>query len=108
MKHCLVLILALLPVRAARGADNEWQDVFAKGLDAFKAPHGGWTAVADVGLDPKNPRKLLAKEGTGAYYNGTKGRTNDLFTKEKYGDLEVHLEFLIPKGSNSGIKFHGH
>ena len=22
--------------------------------------------------------------------------------------MEVHLEFVIPKGSNSGIKFHGH
>jgi hypothetical protein len=77
-------------------------------LDAFKTPHGEWTAVANVGLDEKNPRKLSAVQGKGVYYNGPKGRTNNLYTKEKYGDLEVHLEFLVPKGSNSGIKFHGH
>jgi hypothetical protein len=101
-------ILAILPVPAARGGDADWQDIFANGLNAFKTPHGDWTAVAGVRLDEKNPKKLLAQEGTGVYYNGPKGRTNNLLTKEKYGDLEVHLEFLVPKGSNSGIKFHGH
>ena len=40
--------------------------------------------------------------------NGEKGNAADLYTKEKFGDVEVHLEFCIPKGSNSGIKFHGH
>jgi hypothetical protein len=109
MKRCLTLafILTGLPAATVQGADKDWQDLFAKGLDAFKTPHGDWTAVASVELDANNPRKLIAKDGKGVYYNGPKGRTQNLYTKEKYGDLEVHLEFLIPKGSNSGIKFHG-
>src|SRR4051794_2628754 len=110
MKRCLavpVLLTALL-APAARAADNDWKDLLAKDLDAFKTPHGDWTAVADVSLDEKNPRKFVAKEGKGAYYNAPKGRTNNLYSKDKYGDLEVHLEFVVPKGSNSGIKFHGH
>jgi Domain of Unknown Function (DUF1080) len=57
---------------------------------------------------PKTSRKLRATDGQGAYYNGAKGRTANLYTKEKYGDLEVHLEFMVSKSSNSGIKFHGH
>jgi hypothetical protein len=110
MKRLLALAVFLAPlsIPAGHAADGEWQDLFAKGLDAFKMPHGAWTEVAGVELDPANPRKLLAKAGHGIHYNGPKGRTNDLYTKDKYGDLEVHLEFLIPKGSNSGIKFHGH
>jgi hypothetical protein len=40
--------------------------------------------------------------------NGEKGTAADLYTKEKYGDVELHMEFCIPKGSNSGVKFHGH
>src|SRR5207248_2186834 len=36
-----------------------------------------------------------------------KGRIRDLVTKQNYRDVEIHLEFLIPKGSNSGIKFEG-
>ncbi len=77
-------------------------------LDAFKTPHGDWQPVSEVTLDPANPRKLLGKAGEGAWYNGPKGRTSNLYTKQKYGDLEVSLEFMMSKGSNSGIKFHGH
>src|ERR1700738_3687581 len=108
MKRCLfglLLLAAMAP--CARADDKPWQDVFAKGLDAFKPPHGEWTAVEDVSFDPRNPRRLLAQEGKGAYHSGPKCRTSNLYTKEKYGGLEVHLEFAAPKGSNSGIKFHG-
>ena len=110
MKRCLLLALLVvsLTVPPARAGDKDWHDVFAKGLDAFKTPHGEWTAVESVTLDPQNPRKLVAKDGKGAWYNGPKGRTNNLYSKEKFGDLEVHLEFMMSKGSNSGIKFHGH
>jgi len=100
--------LTLLLATTLQGSGSDWQNVFEHGLDDFKTPHGDWTAVASVSLDEQNPRKLSAKPGNGVYYNGPKGRTNNLFTKKKYGDLEMHIEFLVPKGTNSGIKFHGH
>jgi hypothetical protein len=28
-------------------------------------------------------------------------------SKQKFGDVEVHAEFMIPKGSNSGVKLEG-
>jgi hypothetical protein len=91
-----------------RGPGSGWIDLMAGGtLDAWRTPTGAWTAVGAVGLDPKNPRRLAAEPGTGVWYNGPSGRTSNLVTKQKYADLEVHLEFLIPKGSNSGIKFEG-
>jgi hypothetical protein len=40
-------------------------------------------------------------------YNGPKGRTRNLLSKQSFGDLEMHVEFLIPKKSNSGVKMHG-
>jgi|ERR1051325_6081766 hypothetical protein len=83
-------------------------ELMGKDLSAWKVPHGDWLEVVDVEIDPKNPKKLLAKDGKGAWYNGPKGRTANLFSKQKFADVEVHLEFNIPKGSNSGIKFHGH
>ncbi len=106
-----IFLVALLLVCGSRAHAQEGPiDLFAKGLDAFRGPKfGDWQQVAEVGLDPANPRKLVAKEGQGGiWYNGAKGRTNDLFTKQKFGDAEVHLEFMMSKGSNSGIKFHGH
>lgn len=83
--------------------------LFADALSAFKGTaHGDWQEVESVELDPTNPRKLVAKPGKGVWYNGAKGLARDLYTKQKFGDAEVHLEFLIPKRSNSGVKFHGH
>jgi hypothetical protein len=108
MKRFSALIILGFLVSSARGGEKAWQDVFAKGLDAFKTPYGAWTEVASVSLDEKNPKLFQAKEGKGVFYNGAKGRTTNIYTKDKYGDLEVHFEFMIPKGSNSGVKFHGH
>ncbi len=102
----ICLLLSLLP--AAAQTPDGWVDLFADGLKAFKPKTGDWQEVGGVSLDPQNPRRLVAQEGKGIWYNGPKGRTNDLFTLQKFGDLELHLEFNVPKGSNSGVKFHGH
>jgi hypothetical protein len=100
--------LLLLSFPGAAGQTPDSINLFADGLAAFKTPTGEWEEVGGVTLDPKNPRRFVAQPGKGIWYNGAKGRTNDLFTRRKFGDVEVHLEFNIPKGSNSGIKFHGH
>ncbi len=105
---CLVVcLLAFLPAAAQ---ESKPVDLFANGLDAFKGPKfGDWFATDEVVLDPKNPKRLFAKAAKGnVWVNGLKGRTNDLFTSQKFGDVDVHLEFVMAKGSNSGIKFHGH
>jgi hypothetical protein len=103
----VVLLVVLLPAHASAG-DKAWKDLLIKDLPAFEGPTTGWEEIEDVQLDAKNSRRFEAKEGKGAFYNGPKGNARNLFTKEKFGDLEVHLEFNVPKGSNSGIKFHGH
>ena len=38
--------------------------------------------------------------------NGT-GRTVNLVTDQKFGDVELYLEFMVAKGSNSGVYLHG-
>jgi len=39
--------------------------------------------------------------------NGPTGRTANLVTDEKFGDIELYLEFMLAKGSNSGVYLHG-
>lgn len=101
-----ILGFFLLTTAGSAGDDKGWIDLFANGLDAFKAPAGDWLDVGDVRLDPKNPRKFVTASGKGVYVNA-KGSKN-LYTKKKFGDVELHLEFNLPKSSNSGVKFHGH
>jgi hypothetical protein len=88
------------------GDEQGWTDLLAEGLSAWKTPRGDWLEVAEVELDPQSPRKFVTRAGTGVFFNGKAGK--NLFTKQKYADVELHLEFNLPKGSNSGVKFHGH
>jgi len=48
-----------------------------------------------------------ARQPSGIIMNGPQGRTTDLVSGEEFGDMELYLEFLIPKGSNSGVYVHG-
>ena len=68
---------------------------------------GRLVLAESVGLDPKNPKRLASQPGKVILVNGKDGRRRTCITKQKFGDLEVHAEFLIAKGSNSGVKFAG-
>jgi 3-keto-disaccharide hydrolase len=76
-------------------------------LAAWREPIGAWFVAGDARLDPKDTSRLVGVPGTGVIINGPEGRTSNLFTRREYGDLEAHFEFLIPKGSNSGVKLQG-
>jgi hypothetical protein len=78
-----------------------------KAPDVWRGPTKGWETAGDVSLSLDNPRLLVGKPGAGVFFNGPKGRARDLLTKQAFSDVEVRLEFLIAKGSNSGVKFEG-
>ena len=61
--------------------------------------------VGVAALDEANPGKMVVKDGAGELIN-TAGSV-DLFTEAKFGDCTVELEFMVPKGSNSGIYLMG-
>jgi hypothetical protein len=79
------------------------------GTDPFAAwkSKGDWQEVGDVTMDATNPRRLTPKPGKGVLWNGRTGRSPNLVTKAGYGDIEAHVEFIVPKKSNSGVKLHG-
>src|SRR5688500_356230 len=63
-------------------------------------------AAAIVSVDPAKPTALsvdaLAVGGSAALAN-LKGGGVDIFTEQKFGDGTIELEFMVPKGSNSGV-----
>ncbi|HWE36168.1 MAG TPA: DUF1080 domain-containing protein [Isosphaeraceae bacterium] len=104
----LAAIVAAGAVAVAAAGQGDWKELTGPGgLDAWKKPTGAWEVVGGVRTDPKDPTGLVAEPGTGVIYNGPRKRTSNLVTRESFGDVEVHAEFLIPKGSNSGIKLEG-
>lgn len=74
-------------------------------LDAWRVPHGQWQVVGEVKAGGEGERFLISTPGQGVLVNGATGRTNNLHSKAEHGDIEAHVEFIVPKGSNSGVYF---
>jgi len=84
--------------------------LIAETLDTWKGQRGDrntgkWRVIGDVAKDPKNERGFVIKPGKGIIDNG--GRTCNLLSKQEFGDIEAHIEFMVPKRSNSGVYFQG-
>jgi hypothetical protein len=98
--------LVILAAPAFAG-EAEWIVLMGpKEMTGWKTPTGAWQLAGAVPLDPANPKQFKIEPGNGVFVNGPKGKTTNLITKDSYGDLEAHIEFCVPRGSNSGVKFH--
>ena len=76
-------------------------------LSAWHDPTGQWQVVGNAFMDSANEKMLSSKPGTGIIVNGPEGRTSNLLSKAEFGDVKAHIEFMISKGSNSGVYFMG-
>ncbi len=103
----LVGVVCLMGV--VHGADDAKCVEPIKGDDfsAWRGNPGDWKIAGEVFVNPKNEKLLSWKAGTGTIVNGAKGRTRNILMKHEHGDVEAHIEFVVPKGSNSGVYFMG-
>lgn len=107
MRYVLVVCLALFAGRVA--AAGKPVSLFnGKDLTGWKfkgnAERSKWV-VGQVSLDEANPAKFTVKpssEGEGVLINAAGGGV-DLYSEETFGDGTYELEFMIPRGSNSGV-----
>jgi hypothetical protein len=102
----LSALCVLVTASCTLAGDNGWSELLTKDFSAWRGEPKNWLQAGDVTLDPANPKKLATKEGTGVFVNGA-GNAANLVTNNNYQDVEVRLEFMVPTGSNSGIKFMG-
>jgi hypothetical protein len=77
------------------------------GFNVWRLPNGEWYEANEAIVDPENPRRLVGKPGNGVLINGPTGKTNSLVTRKQFQDVQLHLEFMVAEGSNSGVSFHG-
>jgi Domain of Unknown Function (DUF1080) len=79
----------------------------ASPLDGWKPKHadkGKWV-VGSATIDPSDPAKFVVKDEGSEIINLKPA--SDLVSNAKYGDVLVEIEFMIPKGSNSGVYLMG-
>jgi len=75
-------------------------------LEDFNEPRGAWFETGNATLNPTDEKKLTAVNGSGVFISEI-GKTLNLVTKQTHGDLQVELDFMLSKGSNSGIYLQG-
>lgn len=77
-------------------------------LSAFQKPGANWQIVEQVSGDYQKASDISTQPGTGVLVNlMTDEAKANLFTQMEHEDLDLEIEFLMPKGSNSGIYFQG-
>ncbi|HEY1064601.1 MAG TPA: DUF1080 domain-containing protein [Pirellulales bacterium] len=79
-----------------------------KSLDGWKfkgdSARSHWQ-VGQASLKPDAPNALAFTPGEGeaAELVNVEGQGVDVYTEAKFGDVLIELEFMLPKGSNSGV-----
>lgn len=103
----IALAASAITVFSVGAADGEIELLAGSDLGSFRTPTGGWSIVGEAIVDTANPKRLTSSPGTGVLLNGPDGKTTNILSKEEFGDVEAHIEFMVPKGSNSGVYFQG-
>jgi hypothetical protein len=106
-RFALALFLLALSRYSSLAADSAQALFNGKDLTGWRKPTGEWLAAKGVALNPAEPEKFAITPGDGVLVNGAAGRTAELVSEAEFGDLEAHVEFCIPKHSNSGVYLMG-
>ncbi|MFO0825104.1 MAG: DUF1080 domain-containing protein [Gemmataceae bacterium] len=114
MFRSLLGAVALLLVPFASAADPKPIEPFnGKDLTGWKVKDPKQSRWSACGVSLATPTAttftLTTPTGKDLLVNDIAPKTHgsDIFTEEKFGDVTVELEFMIPKGSNSGIYLMG-
>lgn len=108
-KFKYLLLLGILHSKIGHSQSIDFTSIPLTNLKEFKDPGENWIVTSDFRSDYAEPWKLKKlDDGTGTVINdlSEKNRSH-LVTKKEFGDLVVELDFMMDKGSNSGVYLSG-
>jgi hypothetical protein len=108
MKLTAPLITLLAATLAFAGNETPFNGKDLTGWEIKNKAAAKWT-VGEAAMSAKDSKVLDVKAGAGALVNNVAGhnQSHDIYSTEKYGDMRLELEVMVPKGSNSGIYLMG-
>jgi len=101
----VIFALVLFNAKNTRAEEIVFFD--GKDLSAWREPLGAWSVVGSVAIDAQNPKSFTVQAGQGVMLSNTEGKSANITSKKEHGDAKIHIEFNIPKASNSGIYVQG-
>ena len=107
IKLCKLVVLAMMTTfSTALQAQNK---IDLTTLASFQSPSTNWHIAGDVRADLNQNNTLMFSPGTGILISqaeqGKHGQ--DLLFNTSQGDLDLELDYMMAKGSNSGIYLQG-
>lgn len=92
----------------AQSGSLPYNELKLEDLKSFRPATPNWTIAGDVFMDLYKPNDVQAAKGTGVLVNTNRGdKPQDIYTAWEHGDLDLELEFMMARGSNSGIYLQG-
>ena len=77
-------------------------------LESFRDPPENWRVVGHVASDRSREQSISTVAGSGVLANvASSGRGGDLWTAWEHGDIDIEMEFMMPRASNSGVYLQG-
>ena len=84
------------------------QSISLADLRAFRPTSANWRVAGGATVDRTRDLALAAEAGTAVLVNSpTDAAKGHLFTTFEHGDIDVSLDVMLPKGSNSGVYLMG-
>lgn len=109
-QRCFTLFVVASMLLGIGATADSLGDVFfaqAEGFDGWGDDTGDWVNIGDVAMDPQEDTRLETLPGSGVLFNGDHGKTRHLVSEFQHGDVHLQVEFMIARGSNTGISFQG-
>lgn len=112
MTKTFTLAAGLMAVSLAVGAQQArtegFQTIPLDNMSAFAPTAKNWFLASAVKADRNVKHDLQAKPGTGILVNkNTDKERGNLQTALSHGDIDLDLDVMVPRGSNSGIYLQG-
>ncbi|GAB3534126.1 hypothetical protein GCM10027443_20770 [Pontibacter brevis] len=96
-------------ISLAQSAAPQTEELPLTNLSAFRDPGKSWHIAGDVTARLDKDNVLNTTEGTGVLVNepGRRKKGTDLITNFEHGDVDLELDYMMAKGSNSGVYLQG-
>ncbi len=105
---CILAVFASLEI-TAQSVSLPSTSLSLGQTNSFKAAPQSWQIVGDVSINSKRDQFLINEAGKGmlVYQPKAKSTAENLITNLEHGDIELELEYMLARGSVSGIYLQG-
>ncbi len=107
---CLIGGIFLLSpvISSAQSGLRPMSELTLDSMDDFGPVAGNWQIVGDVAADRFQDHQISTSPGAGILVNiPSDAERENIFTDWEHGDIELEMEFMMPKGSNAGVYLQG-